>query len=55
MDAENIKNGADQYALESLMILADQLERIIGQVRNGIRMLEEKRPAAPPPAETHKE
>jgi dsDNA-specific endonuclease/ATPase MutS2 len=45
MDAENIKNGADQYALESLMVLADQIERLLGQVRNGIHMLEEKRPA----------
>ena len=54
MDAENIKSGADQYALESLMILADQLERILGQVRNGIRVLEEKQPAHPP-AEAPKE
>jgi cell division septum initiation protein DivIVA len=51
MDAENIKNGADQYALDALASLADQLERLLVQVRNGMRMLEEKRPPIPSPTE----
>jgi chemotaxis protein histidine kinase CheA len=55
MDAENIKSGADQYALDALASLADQLERLMGQVRNGMRVLEEKHPASPPPAEFQKE
>lgn len=54
MDAENIKNGADQYALDALTSLADQLERLLVQVRNGMRVLEEKQPSIPPPAESSK-
>ncbi len=54
MDAENIKNGADQYALDALASLADQLERLLVQVRNGMRLLEEKQPAARPPVESPK-
>lgn len=54
MDAENIKNGADQYALDALASLADQLERLLVQVRNGMRVLEEKQPPIPPAAESSK-
>lgn len=54
MDAENIKNGADQYALDALASLADQLERLLVQVRNGMRVLEEKQPPIPPAAESAK-
>ncbi|MEZ0396051.1 MAG: hypothetical protein ABWK53_06445 [Anaerolineales bacterium] len=54
MDAENIKNGADQYALDALASLADQLERLLVQVRNGMRLLEEKQPAAPSPVDSPK-
>ncbi len=54
MDAENIKNGADQYALDALASLADQLERLLVQVRNGMRVLEEKQPSIPSPAESSK-
>ncbi|MBU4226497.1 MAG: hypothetical protein KKC71_11860 [Chloroflexi bacterium] len=42
MEAENIKVGADQYALDSLLNLEMELERVMTQVRNGIQMLEEK-------------
>ncbi len=42
MEAENIKVGADRYALDSLLNLEGELERVMTQVRNGIQMLEEK-------------
>jgi cell division septum initiation protein DivIVA len=50
MEAENIKAGADQYALDSLLSLETELQRILQQVRNGIQVLEEKKAArgAPP-------
>lgn len=43
MEAENIKVGADQYAMDSLLNLEMELERIMNQVRNGIQMLEAKK------------
>lgn len=43
MEAENIKVGADQYALDSLLNLDMELERVMTQVRNGIQILEEKK------------
>ena len=46
IEAENIKAGADQYALDSLLNLEMELERIMNQVRNGIQVLEEKKAAA---------
>ena len=46
MEAENIKAGADQYAMDSLLNLAMELERVMNQVRNGIQVLEEKKAAA---------
>jgi len=46
MEAENIKAGADQYALDSLLNLEMELERVMKQVRNGIQVLEEKKAAA---------
>ncbi len=42
MEAENIKVGADQYALDSLLNLNMELEHIMTQIRNGIQILEEK-------------
>lgn len=55
MDAENIKLGADQYALDSLMALEMEMERLLNQVRNGIRVLEEKQKTPEPeaPGEVH--
>ena len=43
MEAENIKVGADQYAMDSLLNLEMELERIMNQVHNGIQMLEAKK------------
>jgi uncharacterized phage infection (PIP) family protein YhgE len=44
LEAENIKAGADQYAMDSLKNLEAELERLMTQVRNGVQMLEQKRP-----------
>jgi hypothetical protein len=41
LDAEATRNEADQYVLEALTSLEIELERIISQVRNGIRTLQE--------------
>jgi vacuolar-type H+-ATPase subunit H len=38
-EAENIRGDADDYALNSLTQLQDELERISNQVGNGIRLL----------------
>jgi vacuolar-type H+-ATPase subunit H len=44
MEAENIKAGADQYALDSLINLENELTQVAAQVHNGITVLEQKRP-----------
>jgi chemotaxis protein histidine kinase CheA len=44
MEAENIKAGADQYALDSLENLEHEMEQLLVQLRNGIQILEQKRP-----------
>ena len=44
MEAENIKAGADQYSQDSLLNLEHAMEQLLTQVRNGIRLLEEKLP-----------
>lgn len=46
-EAEEIRQGADDYALEMLDRLEDQLRRIEGNVRNAINAMT----AQPPPAE----
>jgi len=46
MEAENVKAGADQYAMDSLLNLEMELERLMQQVRNGIQVLEEKKTVA---------
>ncbi|MCJ7585771.1 MAG: hypothetical protein MUO30_13510 [Anaerolineales bacterium] len=46
IEAENIKAGSDQYAMDSLLNLEIELERVMNQVRNGIQVLEEKKAAA---------
>ncbi len=46
MEAENVKAGADQYAMDSLLNLEMELERLMQQVRNGIQVLEEKKAVA---------
>ena len=49
-EAENIRGDADDYAMNSLSQLQDELERITNQVSNGIRILKDeqsKRVSAP--------
>jgi hypothetical protein len=45
MEAENVKAGAEQYSMDALMNLEVELERLLNQVRNGIQVLEQKRPS----------
>ena len=49
VEADNIKSGADQYAQESLLNLEHAMEQLLTQVRNGIRLLEEKLPPVEEP------
>jgi vacuolar-type H+-ATPase subunit H len=48
-EAEDIKAGADQYSHDALGGLVSELERILNQARNGLMVLDQKRPPAPPP------
>ena len=41
-EAERVRNGADDYVIESLNQLQAELERISNQVLNGIRTVEEE-------------
>jgi cell division septum initiation protein DivIVA len=43
-DAEDVRIGADQYALDGLAGIETELERLLNQVRNGIQVLEQKHP-----------
>jgi F0F1-type ATP synthase membrane subunit b/b' len=43
-DGEDIRNEADEYVLESLRKLEMEMERLINQIRNGIRSLQEETP-----------
>jgi len=43
VEAENIKTGADQYALDALMGLQTELERVTNQAQNGVQVLLQKR------------
>jgi len=52
MDAENIKNGADQYALDILMALQKELTQISNQTQNGVQVLIQKK--LPPEAPSEK-
>jgi len=45
-EAENVKTGADQYAIDSLSKLEREVEQLLNQVRNGIQVLEMKQPVA---------
>jgi cell division septum initiation protein DivIVA len=42
VDADNIRNGADQYAMERLMELDRSVQVLVNQIRNGMRVLDEK-------------
>lgn len=48
-DCENIRKDADAYSLQTLADLEMELERVLGQVRNGVRTLQDE--LNPPPAE----
>jgi hypothetical protein len=50
MDAENIKEGADQYALDALMNLQTELEHLRTQAQNGVQVLLQKRQPPDTPA-----
>jgi DNA repair exonuclease SbcCD ATPase subunit len=43
VEAENIKTGADQYALDALMGLERELERLTNQAQNGVQVLLQKK------------
>jgi vacuolar-type H+-ATPase subunit H len=47
MEADDIRSGADQYALDKLGELEQAVQIITNQIRNGMRMLDEKQPAYP--------
>jgi len=52
VDAENIKNGADQYALDILMGLQTELTRLNNQAQNGVQViLQKKTPPGTAPLE----
>ena len=44
VEAENVKTGADQYALDALMGLQTELERLTNQAQNGVQVLLQKKP-----------
>jgi len=48
-EAKNVKAGADHYAQESLLNLEHAMEQLLTQVRNGVRLLEEKLPPVEDP------
>lgn len=48
-DAEAIRLGADEYALEVLTNLETEMTRSLGQVQNGITKLRAEKGEAPPP------
>ena len=47
VDADNIRLGADQYAMDKLGDMERAVQVIMNQIRNGMRMLEEKQPTKP--------
>ena len=49
IESENVKAGADQYAQDSLMNLEHAMEQLLTQVRNGVQVLEQKRPPVEEP------
>jgi hypothetical protein len=51
IEAEEVRAGADQYAMDGLAGIETELERLLNQVRNGIQVLQQKLP----PAETKPE
>jgi len=46
-DSDNIRKDADSYTLQTLADLELELERVLGQVRNGVRALQDELNAPP--------
>jgi F0F1-type ATP synthase membrane subunit b/b' len=44
VESEGVKDGADEYSRESLANLVNELEILLNQARNGMLVLEQKRP-----------
>jgi regulator of protease activity HflC (stomatin/prohibitin superfamily) len=42
IEADNIRAGADQYAMDKLMELERSVQVLVNQIRNGMRVLDEK-------------
>ncbi|RPH57439.1 MAG: ATPase [Chloroflexi bacterium] len=49
-DAQATRRDADDYVIEGLQHLEDEMSRLLNQVRNGLRKLEEERLHSPSPA-----
>ncbi|HKZ43412.1 MAG TPA: hypothetical protein VJZ78_00060 [Anaerolineales bacterium] len=47
IEAENIRVGADQYAMDKLAELERSIQSLMNQIRNGMRVLEENQTAMP--------
>lgn len=47
-EAERQKRDADDYVLETLQKLESEMERVLTQVRNGVRALQTERTTLPP-------
>src|SRR5512135_3106473 len=47
-DAEATRRDADDYVVETLVQLQENLEKIINQVRNGVAMVQDERMRKPP-------
>lgn len=43
IEADNIRLGADEYAMDKLIELERSLQVLINQIRNGMRVLDEKK------------
>lgn len=46
-DSDNIRKDADSYTLQTLADLELELERVLGQVRNGVRALQDELNTSP--------
>ncbi len=55
LDAEATRKEADDYVLESLTSLEMEMERLLNQVRNGIRSIMQQQEAPASPTESVKE
>jgi len=54
-EAEKQKHDSDDYVLDTLQNLEAEMERILGQVRNGVRALQSERVVLQEPAEVETE